>query len=298
MRRRISVVAVLGLLSSIGVSATGLWVGGGALGFAEASASVYLDQAGLGEAVRPAAFAVADYGDPHDPNTLASSRVVAAAWSHWGEATATATGQARIQWADANTGPNNLQIITMPVLVAASGLHTCGGISVYTSLVISPAPGASVPPHFAQVQRDTNVQPCAVHGRGYVAGQEEERRDPNGCFFRGLRDLIIQMPFSLGYCAMRWKAWGGGTTTGTGVARIGFKQYGLRVRLSRIRWCRQWAISYTQETAEIWGVGETVVGQGNVSPSDAARLKALIGRLGQPHKTVHEAMSARAGCVG
>ena len=264
---------------------------------ASAASSVYLNQAGLSEAVQPAAFAVAAYNDPHDPNTLATSRLMAASWSHWGEATATATGQAQIQWVDASTGPQNLQSVTVPVLVTASGLHTCGGISVYTSLVISLTAGTTGPPHFAQVQQDTNVQPCAVHGRSYVAGQDE-RRDPDGCFFKGMRELVIQSPFSLFYCAMRWQGWGTSTTTGLGVARIGFKQYGLQVRLSRIRWCRQWTISYTQETAEIWGAGETMVGQGNVSVSEAAKLKALIGRAGQPHRIVHESMARSAECVG
>lgn len=139
--------------------------------------------------------------------------------------------------------------------------------------------------------------PPVVHAGAYVAGQEE-RTDPNGCFFKGLREVIIRSPFSLDYCAMRWKGWGASNTTGLGVARIGFQQYGLRVKLSRIRRCRQWAMSYTQETAEIWGAGETLTGQGNVSSGAAARLRALVGRAGQPHKTVRLTMPGGAGCVG
>jgi hypothetical protein len=136
-----------------------------------------------------------------------------------------------------------------------------------------------------------------VHAGAYVAGQEE-RTDPNGCFFKGLREVIIRPPFSLDYCAMRWKGWGASSTTGLGVARIGFQQYGLRVRLSLIHRCKQWALSYTQETAEIWGAGETLTGQGNVSSSEAARLRALVGRAGQPHKTVRLTMPGGAECVG
>lgn len=102
---------------------------------------------------------------------------------------------------------------------------------------------------------------------------------------------VIQPPFSVFYCAMRWKGWGGSTTTGLGVARIGFKQYGLRVKLSRVRWCRQWTVSYTRETAEIWGAGEEPQRHmGNVSPREAAKLRALIGRHVRRHH--------RTGCWG
>jgi hypothetical protein len=141
------------------------------------------------------------------------------------------------------------------------------------------------------------MQPCAVHAANYVAKQSE-RGDLNGCLFKGLREVIIRSPFSLFYCAMRWQGWGNSMTTGLGVARIGFQQYGLQVRLSRVRWCRQWTVSYTQEIAEVWGAGETITGMGNVSPADADRLRTEIGRPGQPHKTVRETMPGEAGCVG
>jgi hypothetical protein len=141
------------------------------------------------------------------------------------------------------------------------------------------------------------MTPPVVHAGSYVAGKEE-RNDPNGCFFKGLQELVIQPPFSLDYCAMRWKGWGSSTTIGTGVARIGYKQYGMRVKLSQIRSCQEWGESYTRETAEIWGAGETLTDQGNISSSDAARLRALVGRSGQAHKSVHETMPGAAGCAG
>ena len=262
---------------------------------ASAASPVYVNQAGLQTAVQPSAFPFADYNDPHNPNILAEARILTAHWSGWGAATATAQSEAHIQWVDTTTGPHNLQEATLPVVITASGLKTCGGVSLYTSLSMSLAPGTTVPPHFSQVDHDEHVGPCRVHAGAYVAGQEE-RTDPNGCFFKGLRELVIRSPFSLSYCAMRWKGWGHGTTTGLGVARIGFRQYGLRVKLSRIRWCKRWTVSYTQETAEVWGNGETLTGQGNVSNSAAARLRGLVGRAGQPHKTVHLAMPSEAAC--
>lgn len=256
-----------------------------------APSTVYLNQPGLSSAVEPRAFPVAEYNDPHDPNTLAESRILSASWSGWGAATATAQGEAHVQWADANTGPDNLQEVTLPVVITASGSQTCGGVMVYTGLS-----KATAPPHFSQVQTDEDVGPCRVHAGAYVAGQQE-RTDPNGCFFKGLKETIIRSPFSLDYCAMHWHGWGQATTTGLGVARIGFKQYGLRVRLSQIRTCQRWGATYTQETAEVWGAGEAITGQGNVSDSEAAKLTALIGRAGQPHKTLRLSLPGRAGCA-
>ncbi len=263
---------------------------------AATSPAVYLDQAGLSEAVQPSSFRLPEYHSA-DLHTLVNAAVSGVSWPSWGGMTAEGSGQALIQWTDASTGLHAQAHATVPVVVTATGRQTCGGVSVYTSLVINPAAGVTAPPHFAQVQRDGNVMSCAVHAGRYVAGREE-RTDPRGCLFDGLRELIVRPPFSLFYCAMRWNGWGDSTTTGTGVARIGFQQYGLRVRLSRIRWCRRWGVSYTQETAEIWGGGEAIAGQGNISPSGAARLKALIGRAGQPHKTVRLTMTSGAGCVG
>jgi hypothetical protein len=275
--------------------ALGLTAFGPNIASAAMPSSVYLDQAGLSDAARPTALRFREYHSA-DLHTLVNASISGVSWSSWGGATAAGSGQALIQWTDAGTGLHAQAHATVPVTVSAAGLRTCGGISVYTSLVISPAAGATAPPHFAQVQDDREVLPCAVHGGAYVAGQDE-RHDPNGCFFKGLRELVIRPPFSLFYCAMHWKGWGGSTATGTGVARVGFQQYGLRVKLRRVRWCRQWTVSYTQETAEIWGAGEPLTGQGNVSSGQAARLRALIGRSGQPHKTVHEAMAGGAGCV-
>jgi hypothetical protein len=257
--------------------------------------TVYLDQAGLRTAVRPSVVRFREYHSA-DLHTLVNAAVSGVSWSSWGGAMASGSGQALIQWTDATTGLHAQAHATLPVTVSAAGLQTCGGVKIYTSLVINVAAGATAPPHFAQVQTDREVLPCAVHAGAYVAGQED-RTDPNGCFFKGLKELVIRPPFSLFYCAMHWRGWGDSTTTGTGVARIGFSQYGLRVKLSRVRWCAKWTISYTRETAEVWGAGEAITGMGNVSSGAAARLRGLVGRAGQPHKTVRLTMPSGAGCV-
>ncbi|MGH2852706.1 MAG: hypothetical protein ACRDLF_00735 [Solirubrobacteraceae bacterium] len=278
----------LGLVPLVGVLAAGTTS-------AASPPGAYLNQAGLRTAVRPSFVRFREYHSA-DLHTLVNAAVSGVSWSSWGGATAAGSGQALIQWTDAATGLHAQAHATVPVMVSATGLRSCGGVSVYTSLVINVAAGATAPPHFAQVQDDREVLPCAVHAANYIAGQSE-RGDPNGCLFKGLRELVIRSPFSLSYCAMRWRGWGHSTTTGLGVARIGFSQYGLRVKLSRLRWCAKWTVSYTQETAEIWGAGEALTGQGNVSSSQAARLRGLVGRPGQPHKTVRLTTPAGAGCI-
>jgi hypothetical protein len=277
---------------------------------AAATTLVYLNQPDIAPHPQPSAFRLADYSSS-DFRTAVNSQLSAVTWSSWGEPTAQGTGQALIQWTDASTGLHHQDRATVPVIVTAGNRATCGGVTVYTSLEIQIADGATTPPHFALVQRDDKVLPCKVHGGGpgaaaspeysssqqYVAGDQEEKSDPRGCLFQGISEKIIRSPFSVSYCAMRWKSWGAATTTGRGVARIGFRQYGIRVHLYRVRWCSRWSVSYTRETAEIWGSGTTISGQGNVSRSEVSRLTELIGRAGQPHSTFHESAPPDAQCA-
>jgi hypothetical protein len=254
----------------------------------------FLNQPRLSEAMRPAAIS---FGEPRSPTVPAVS-LSGVQWATWGEATASGTGQALIEWASAG----HQEIAHLSVDVTASGLSRCGGLNVYTSLGIDLAPGAVAPPDFSQVQRDHAVQPCQVHAGRYVAGTVE-RSDPQGCFFTGLSERLLfrsvgHYPYGINYCAMHWTSWGSSQAVGVGVARKADQQWGLRVVLTRPAWCPSWTISYTQETAELWGVGEQQGAGGNVSPHDTKQLDSLIGRPGQPHWTAHEAMPAQARCGG
>ncbi len=103
---------------------------------------VYLDQPGLSEAMQPSSFRLADY-ESADSQTLANSAVSGVSWSSWGGTTAEGSGQALVQWTDASTGLHAQERATVPVVVSASGLRSCGGVSVYSSLVIDPAPEAT-----------------------------------------------------------------------------------------------------------------------------------------------------------
>jgi hypothetical protein len=171
VRRQITARA--GVLLVAGVCL--LWLTSAASASAATSATVYLDQPGLSEAAQPSSFRLAEY-ESADMHTLANSAVSAVSWSSWGSATAEGSGQALIQWTDATTGLHTQERATVPVVVSASGLRSCGGVSVYTSLVINPAAGASAPPHFAQVQHDDKITVCTVHGGSYVAGKERAHR--------------------------------------------------------------------------------------------------------------------------
>jgi hypothetical protein len=278
----------------LGVAGVGLlWLAGSASAL---PSSVYLNQPRIGEGSRPAAL---QFGEPRSPSIKAVASVSGVSWSGWGEATATGTGDALVQWA---TEADTQEAAHVPVLVTAGGLRSCAGINIYTSLVMRLAAGAEAPPYFTQVERDQEVLPCEVHAGRYVAGKEE-RTDPQGCFFSGLSAKLLfrAVPpdrFGIFACGMRWKGWGTNRAIGVGVARKAEQQYGLRVVLSRPEWCPSWTVSYTQETAELWGNGERITGLGNVSRSDETRLDSVIGRHGQPHWTAHDAMPVGARCVG
>ncbi len=260
--------------------------------------TVYLNQPRLEHPVQPSSLQIAEYTSP---SIGGSSSVSGVSWSSWGEPTATGTGEAIVEWGTAATGFHQERAI-IPVQVSATGRQLCDGILIYTAVDLKPAPGIMTPPHFALFQHDNIVLPCKVHGGNYVAGKDE-RTDPGGCFFSGLskRLLFRSLPthrFGVGYCAMRWTSWGSDRAVGVGVGRKMEQQYGLRVILSRPKWCPAWTVSYTQETAELWGTGEPLTGNGNVSRSAATRLKSLIGRRGQPHWTAHDSVSTAAHCLG
>ncbi len=275
-----------------------------------AAAPVFLNQPDIPAAPQPTAFRIADY-TTSDFRIAVNSSVSAVTWSSWGEATARGTGRALVQWTDASTGLHHQDRTTVPVTVVATNQATCGGVTVYTGLEIEVISGVTPSPHFGLVDRDDKVLPCQVHGGGpsaasspeyspsqqYVPGDREERNDPHACLFHGISERIIRPPFSVSYCAMRWKSWGASTTVGEGVARIGFRQYGIRVHLSRVRWCSRWTVSYTRERAEIWGHGTAITGQGNVSTSEAKRLTSLIGRAGEAHNSFQESAPTEAQCA-
>jgi hypothetical protein len=254
--------------------------------------TVYLNQPRLNEPVRPASVF---FGE----SASATATLRGLSWSSWGGDTAAGSGQAFITWLE--TGSHHGEA-TVPVIVTAGGRQECGGLSVYTTVEMQLAPGQAAPPHFTAVQRDKEIQRCQIHAGSYVAGHEE-RTDPRGCFFAGLSHHLLfrhvgSFPSGIFYCAMRWKGWGSATATGVGVARKGEQQYGLRVVLSDIRWCTPWGVSYTRETAELWGDAERFGGQGNVTRRAAAHLEFLIGRAGQPHRRAHDSAPASAHCIG
>jgi hypothetical protein len=257
---------------------------------------VYLNQPRLEHPVQPSVLQITEYSSP---SIEGGSSVSGLSWSSWGEATATGTGQATVEWGTAATGFHQ-ERATIPVVVSATGRQLCDGALIYTAVELQPAPGVTAPPHFALFQHDTIVLPCEVHGGNYVAGKEE-RTDPLGCFFSGLSERLLfrSVPtyrFGVDYCAMHWTGWGSDKAVGVGVGRKIEQQYGIRVILSRPEWCSAWTVSYTQETVELWGKGEPLTGQGNVSQAAAKRLESKIGRRGQPHWTARDSPPASAKC--
>jgi hypothetical protein len=265
----------------------------GAVSHAAAVASVYLNQPRLPEPIQPKAVDVGEYS-AH--GVSATSSLSGLSWTGWGEATATGTGQALIRW-----GNRPEDQATVAAVVSVSGRESCDGVLIYTSLTMQPAAGVVAPSQFALVERDIYLSPCQVHGGSYVAGRDE-RTQPQDCFFTGLSNKLLfgSIPsyrFGAEYCAMRWVGWGTPTAVGIGVARKTEWQYGVRVRLSHPAWCSAWTVSYTQETIELWGKGEPLLGLGAVSRASERRLEARIGRKGQPHWVVHGVVVRSGGCL-
>jgi hypothetical protein len=261
------------------------------------SSTVYLNQPRLEHPVEPSSLQIAEYSSP---SIRGGSAVSGVSWSSWGEATAIGTGEAMVDWGTAATGFHQEQA-TIPVEVSATGRQFCDGVPIYTAVELQPVPGTTAPPHFALFQHDTIVLPCEVHGGNFVAEQKEERTDPRGCFFSGVSEHLLfrSVPtyrFGVGYCAMHWTGWGSDRAVGIGVGRKMEWQYGIRVVLTRPEWCPAWTVSYTHETAELWGTGEPLTGQGNVQRAAVKRLEVKIGRRGQPHWTAHDSTPASEGC--
>jgi hypothetical protein len=259
--------------------------------------TVYLNQPRLEKPVEPRILQIAGYSSP---SIEGGSAVSGLSWSSWGEATATGTGEATVEWGTAATGFHQ-EHASIAVEVSATGRQLCDGIPIYTVVELAPAPGVAAPPHFSLFQHDNMVLPCEVHGGNFVAEQKEERTDPRGCFFSGVSTQLLfrsvpTLRFGVGYCAMHWTGWGSDRAVGIGVGRKIEQQYGIRVILSRPEWCPAWTVSYTQETAELWGSGEPLTGHGNVSQAAAKRLESEIGRQGQRRWTAHDATPASAGC--
>jgi hypothetical protein len=265
--------------------------------WAATSSTVYLNQPRLERPVEPKILQISEYSSP---SIEGGSSVSGLSWSSWGETTATGTGEATVEWGTAATGFHQ-EHASLAVAVSASGRQLCDGVPIYTAVEMTPALGVAAPPHFSLFQHDKMVLPCEVHGGNFVAEQKEERTDPLGCFFSGVSNNLLfrSVPtyrFGVGFCAMRWTGWGSDRAVGIGVGRKIEQQYGIRVVLSRPEWCPAWTVSYTQETAELWGKGEPLTGHGNVTRAAAKRLESEIGRRGQPHSLAHDSTPASAGC--
>jgi hypothetical protein len=266
--------------------------------------TVHLNQPDALDPVRPASLHIREYISSNS-RLAVFSEASGITWSSWGASSAHGTGQARVERVtiEPDPAPRVIEEATLPVEVIASRLERCGGFTVYAALEVRPLAGVQPPQYFSLVQEDNQVYRCAVHASYYFLGEPEEKRLPRGeCLYSGLHHFDLRTQKELGivqpdsYCAMHWKGWGTNSATGVGIAVIGHRMFGARVRLQRIRFCPGFSVGYSRETSELWGPGEPYDGSDKVPLGKVPRLEALIGRKGQLHLKVHESMALPSHC--
>jgi hypothetical protein len=275
-----------------------------------AGPTVYLNAPLANQPTRPASF-----GPNKGPGMILDdpNYVQGIQWNSWGEAQATGAGQVSLE---------TTRTATSPVTVILGGLEQCGGLSVYSSYSLQLAAGASAPKYWPSGQ--TGTFPCRVVAGGYFPSGPFTRKGEaaGGCVFQGLEanaQFFAQFPWLGGddasltnltwtprlprgsaytlFCRMQWTAWAQPTVTGKGVLRNGVKQWGAKVQLSQPGWCPKLGVAYTHLMMTLYGSGEEITGQGNISKSAANRLRSSIGRSGSSTHVYQQAEPARAGCV-
>ena len=168
----------------------------------------------------------------------------------------------------------------------------------------------------------TGSFPCRISAGAYIPGSALARQPETqgGCVFHGLEirsqgasglpwlASIVEPPavswrpglprgsaYS-GFCRMQWSTWGVPIVTGKGVLRTGVKQWGVKAQLAQPAWCRGLGVAYSQLVMTLYGNGEPITGQGNISKAAADRLRSEIGRPGLRRRTYRQLEPASASC--
>jgi hypothetical protein len=275
-----------------------------------AGSTVYLNAAFANRPIEPTSF-----GPNSGPGTILDdpNYVQALEWSSWGGAQATGTGRVRLE---------TTRTAMSPVTVTLGGLESCGGLLIYSSYSLQLASGAQTPMYWPSGQ--TGTFPCHVNAGGYFPNAPFTRSSEaqGGRVFHGLEvnaqsdsdfpwlpggnaPLAVvpwtpRLPRGSAYtlfCRMQWTAWAQSTVTGKGVMRNGIKQWGAKAQLSQPGWCSKLGIAYTHLTMTLYGNGDEITGQGNISKSAAIRLRSNVGRHGLSTHVYRQAEPSGAGCV-
>jgi hypothetical protein len=257
------------------------------------TATVYFNDARASGPVEPMGFA------PAAPDYL-TEYVRRLAWHTWGGPTATATGEVITRTASGVEGES-------PVTVTLGGLSACGGQAVYSDYMIELAPGGQPGIDWSRAQRGSFA--CRFSAGNYRPSKHDAL---GGCvdFGRQQADWMPRISkrwLYEGLCRMQWVGFDNGpTTTGKGVLRTGFTQWGVQATLSHPAWCKEGigdAIAYTRLTMTIYGKGEPEDnGQETreyyISAANANRLRATVGKPGLRARTYRYTQSITEGCVG
>lgn len=276
----------------------------------------YLNQARLASPIEPAAFdgPATPWWCTHYPCVIkrfeSSSSLTGVSWADWGNETALGNGIATIEWSRNNRQGGQIDHgeTAVPVTIVLGKRVRCARRLLYTSMDIALSPGVDVPIGFSDVQHGD--YPCqAVVGSlpAYFPNSPYGRSvDEAGgaCAFQGInRRHRVRRGSNLRavFCRMNWKRWGRTVATGKGVLRDGTHQWGTKVVLSRMRWCRKHGIAYTRMAVTYYGDGELLTsthntGRSGIGRSDANRLRRMVDRAGEKRHGWKEREPVSAGC--
>lgn len=215
---------------------------------------------------------------------LPSPELPAIAWNRWGSEPAIGTGSARIGGQNAR-GPIQTQQVNLQLTM--SGIASCGGAYIYTTLSVGLAAGAAAPTDW-DIRRAEGIEhrqcwPIQGCPEGTSACTVQNYDASGRPFPRTIRGKLRfeAAPFSgRSYLyRMRFIGWGSQTTIGVGListSRLGGcdfnkpgclgKVYPVRYKLSNPKWCTGAVIgeahinpglNYTGATVEAFGNGGT-----------------------------------------
>lgn len=277
-----------------------------------ASAAVYLNAPFADRGLEPTEFSPTSGPGPGAASLPGVGYVQALKWTSWGGPEATGTGRVRLL-----TDRTSASTVS----VTLRGARNCGGVMAYSTYSLQLPQGSQQPRYWPSGQ--TGGFPCRISAGAYIPGSALARRPEaqGGCVFHGLEihnqgapglpwlAYIFEPPaiswnpglprgsaYS-GFCRMQWSTWGAQTVTGKGVLRTGVKQWGVKVQVGQPAWCRGLGVAYSRLVMTLYGSGEPISGQGNISQGAANRLRSEIHRPGLSRRTYRQLEPASAGCT-
>jgi len=241
------------------------------------------------------------------------SLITGARWESWGGPTATATATASFQFYD-NRVPGSVGVYgkaeDVPVRLIAERRRRCGGRLFYMGYSLELLTPEDRPRYFDRLRRVRYR--CEIRaGYSRPALRTPALRRAGSCSLAGFGDVANPHGPPGGavggsICRIRWSAWGRSRVVGTGVLRRDAPfdaprtyspwDYGARIVLSGLTFCRQFKMSYSRAHTTVYGEGLPNTAAGPVPAATTRRLLADVGRRGIRVRHFRTALPRSSGC--